>query len=313
MAGFTGVLIAYAVLGGQRAVIKTDVVQAGIILVGLGVAAISLLSIRGGLAALGGALPSGALSFPVSSDFGWGDVVRLLLLVGTAYMVGPDMYSRVLSARTTPGARAAALYAAIALVPVAFLTAGMGMVARVLAPGIAPETALPWLINTALPEAVAAILLLGLVAALMSSADSTLLGQGIVLANDIVGRLWQLEDRNTVRLARLSVVSLGLAALAIASHFGGVIPSLMFAYSIFASGVVGPVLLGLFGGRFRPTANVALLGLCLGGLLGLLGALPLVAVPFKPLLPVIGLLTSVLVPLGVTALRLRFSQSDLMV
>lgn len=313
MAGFTGVLIFYAVLGGQRAVIKTDVVQAGVIVVGLGVAALSLLTVHGGLAALGDSLPSYALSFPLSSEFGWADVMRLLLLVGIAYVVGPDMYSRVLSARTTSVARSAALYTALALVPVAFVTAGMGMVARALTPDIAPETALPWLISTALPDAVALILVLGLVAALMSSADSTLLGQGIVLANDIVGRLLQLSDRHTVRLARLVVVMLGFAALAIASYFGGVIASLMFAYSVFASGVVGPVLLGLFGGRFRPTANVALLGLCLGGALGLLGALPLVDMPHKPLLPVIGLVVSMLVPLGVTALRRRYSQSDLMV
>ena len=313
MAGFTVVLIVYAVLGGQRAVIKTDVVQAGVILLGLGVAVVSLVSAQGGPTALGEAIPSGSLAFPTSSEFDWTDIGKLLLLVGVSYMVGPDMYSRMLSARTTSGARSAALYTAIALIPVAFLAAGMGMVARALAPDIAPETALPWLIGTALPETVAAILLLGLVAALMSSADSTLLGQGIVLANDIVRQLWHLSDRHTVLLARLAVAVLGLASLAIASYFGGVIASLMFAYSVFAAGVVGPVILGLFGGRYRPTANVALLGLCLGGSLGLLGALPMVTVPLKPLLPVIGLAVSVLVPLVITKIQCRYSQSDLVV
>ena len=313
MAGFTGVLILYAVLGGQRAVIKTDVVQAGVILVGLAVAVVSLMSVLGEPVLVRDALPSGALAFPTSSEFGWTDVMKLLLLVGTAYMVGPDMYSRMLSARTTAGARSAALITALALVPVAFLVAGMGTVASALAPDIAPETALPWLISTALPEAVAAFLLLGIVAALMSSADSTLLGQGIVLANDIVGQLWHLSDRRVVWLARLAVSVLGLFSLAIASYFGEVIASLMFAYSVFAAGGVGPVLLGLFGGRFRPSANVALLGLCLGGALGLLGALPFVSVPLKPLLPIVGLASSVLVPLTVTVIRRRFAQSDTMV
>ena len=181
------------------------------------------------------------------------------------------------------------------------------MVASALAPDIAPESALPWLVSTALPDVAAAILLLGIVAALMSSADSTLLGQGAVLANDIVRQLLNLDDRRTVVLARVAVVVLGLAALAIANYFGEVIASLMFAYSIFASGVVGPVLLGLFGGRYRPTANVALLGLVLGGCLGLLGALPLVEVHYKPLLPVVGLAVSVLVPLVVTLVRRRVS------
>ena len=313
MVGFTGVLILYAVFGGQRAVIKTDSVQAVLILLGLVIAAIALISGNGGLTSLKDLLPTGALRFPTSNDFGWWDISRLLLLVGIAYAVGPDMYSRMLSARTTEGARCAALYTAAALVPIAFLAAGMGMIASALAPELAPERALPWLISTALPDVVAAVLLLGIVAALMSSADSTLLGQSAVLANDILRQVLSLSDRQTVTVARIAVAALGVASLAIASYFGEVIASLMFAYSVFASGVVGPVLLGLFGGRFRPTAGVALLGLSLGGSLGLLGALPVLDIPYKSLLPVVGLVGSVVVPVVVTLLQRRLSQSDSMV
>jgi len=313
MAVFTVVLIVYAVMGGQRAVIKTDAVQACMILLGLSVAFVCLLQAQGGLASVRDSLPTDALSFPTSDGFRYADLLRLLLLVGTAYVVGPDMYSRVLSSSSIAAARGGAFLAAFALIPVALFTAGMGVVVSAVAPVIEAESALPWLMSNGLPSMAGALLLVALVAALMSSADSTLLGQSIVLANDVVGRVTTLSEARTVQLARLAVVVLGASSCVIASVHGQVIASLMFAYSIFASGVVGPVLLGLFGGRFRPSGSLALFGLCIGGTLGLLGAIPVVDVPHKSLLPVAGLLASVLVPLVATLLSRMFGRETGMV
>jgi len=297
---FSVVIIVYAVVGGQAAIIRTDLAQAMMIVVGLSLGAVVLLSDFGGLGGVAAALPSGSLSFPVSAEFGWTDLATMSVLVGSVYLVGPDIYTRVFSSRDVKTARRAALWAAAVGIPVACLVGFMGLAARVLAPGIPAEEALPWLAAHAFPSGVSAVLFAGLVAALMSSADSILLGQGVVFADDVLGRIWKVDDARAVMLARVSVIGIGLVSLFLALSLRGVIASLMFAYSVFTSGIVGPVLLGLFGGRFRPSGSAALVGICVGGALGLCGALPGLEIPMKSQLALIGMGLSIVVPLVLT-------------
>ena len=294
---FAGVLVLYTVAGGQKAVIRTDALQTVVIFAGLAVALVYVLRAWGGPAAWVAAAPAGSLDFPVSEAFGWSDIGTTLVLVGCVYLVGPDIYTRLLSARDGRDARKAALSAALLIVPVAFVVAALGLSAAMMAPDIAPEQALPWLASSALPSSVALILLIGLVAALMSSADSTLLGQATVAAEDILSGILHLDERRVVLAARICIPALAALAVVLALGLREVIASLMFAYSIFTSGVVGPMLLGLLRGGRRPDGTSALAGICVGGACGLLGALPGVDISLKSGLPLLGLGLSIVIPL----------------
>jgi SSS family solute:Na+ symporter len=302
---FTGVLVVYAVAGGQKAVIRTDVLQAVVILLGLSAALAYVVQAIGGPAAWAAEAPSGSLDFPVSAAFGWPDIGMMLVLVGSVYLVGPDIYTRLLSARDTRTARTAALSASVLVIPVAFVVSGLGISARVLAPAIAPEQALPWLIGNALPPSVALLLLVALVAALMSSADSTLLGQATILADDVLSKVFDLDEKHVVVVAKACVVALALLSLLLALSLQGVIASLLFAYSVFTAGVVGPLLLGLLGGNRRPDGASALVGICVGGLCGLIGSVPWLVVPLKAQMSLIGLGLSIVVPLVLSSLAKR--------
>jgi SSS family solute:Na+ symporter len=278
-------------------------VQAAVLVVGIAAAVAALLLARDSVDSYVRALPSGSLAFPVSAAFGWDDLATTLVLVGSVYLVGPDIYTRLFSARDSASARKGAFGAALLMLPVAMLVTALGLAARVLAPGIAAEEALPWLLHRGLPAFPSALLLAGLIAALMSSADSTLLGQAVALADDVISRIRPLDDRRAVLVTRLCVLALGAVALLLALSLRGVISSLLFASSVFTSGVVGPVLLGLVGGRLRPDGPAALAGMCVGGTLGLCGAIPGLDVPLRPHLALIGLGASILVPLAATSFR----------
>ena len=308
---FTVVLVLYAVAGGQKAIIRTDVLQAILIVVGVAMAVAYMRVTLGSPGALAAALPRGSLDFPVSAAFGWSDLGSMLVLVGAVYLVGPDIYTRILSARDTRTARRATLSAAVLVIPVAFMVATLGIAARYLAPGIHSEQALPWLVTHALPPYAAALLLAGMVAALMSSADSTLLGQAVILADDVISRLLPLDEKHVVILARICTALLGLLALLLALSLRGVLDSLMFAYSIFTSGVVGPMLLGLLRGRSRIDGVSALAGMCVGGACGLASAMPWWDVPFKSHLALIGLGLSIVVPLVISRARKRSDSHSL--
>jgi len=110
---FSAVFITYTMLGGQYSVIRTDLFQSIIIFAGVFTAFGLVLSRAGGWNGLRDALPADMFSFPVSGSFEWPALVSTLLVVGLTYVVGPDMYSRIFSARDDRTARKATFWAAV--------------------------------------------------------------------------------------------------------------------------------------------------------------------------------------------------------
>jgi len=292
---FTVVLVTYAILGGQFSVIRTDVFQAGILFAGIFVALAIVFSHVGGVEGLRVSLPPNYFSFPVSPEFGWKALLSLLILVGATYVVGPDMYTRLFCAKGEKTAQLSTFLAASLFLPVAFAITLIGMGARVLYPGIPPEQAFPQVISGVLSPGLSGLILAALVAALMSSADTCLLSQSVILTEDIFKRFRpSISEGKSVLLTRLSLVVLGLIALGLAITLKGVISSLLFAYTIFTCGLVVPVIAGFYKQRLKVTSQGALAALIGGGMIGLVGKIPGLDIPLKGDLPLIGFATSAL-------------------
>jgi len=303
MTVFTIVFVAYAILGGQFSIIRTDVFQAVILFLGIFAALALVFSQVGGLDGLKASLPLGYFSFPVSSEFSWKALLSLLILVGATYVVGPDMYSRLFCAKGEKTAQQSAILSAFLFIPLAFAIIFIGMAAKVLYPEIAAEGAFPQVIASVLSPGLSGLILAALVAALMSSADTCLLTQSVILTEDIIKRAHPaLDERKTVLLTRLSLIGLGLVALGLALALKGVISSLLFAYTIFTCGLVVPVVAGFYKEKLRVTPRGALAALIGGGVVGLLGKIPGLDIPLKEDLGLIGFAVSAVLLFGVSFL-----------
>ena len=300
---FTAVFIAYAILGGQFSVIRTDVFQAIILFAGIfGVLAL-VLSQVGGLEGLKLSLPATYFSFPLSPEFDWKMLASFLVLVGATYVVGPDIYTRLFCAREEKTAQRSASLAAFLFIPLAFAITLIGMAANVLYPQISAEQAFPQVISGILSPGLSGLILAALVAALMSSADTCLLSQSVILTEDIFKRFHpSIDEGKTVLLTRLSLIVLGLAALGMAIALKGVISSLLFAYTIFTCGLVVPVIAGFYKDKLKVTSQGALAALIGGGTIGLIGKLPFLNIPLKNDLGLIGFGVSALLLFGVSFL-----------
>jgi SSS family solute:Na+ symporter len=289
---FTAIAIFYTVLGGQHADIKTDLVQAAIIFVGIFVAAAVLLPQLGGFSGLKSALPGDYFSFPLSSKFGSMDLLSYLLLIGLPYVVGADIYSKILSAKDEKTAQKSALWSALLIIPIGFAGAIIGMGAKVLFPNIISEQAFPMVAVSALPAVAGGLLLAGLLSATMSSVDSCLLSASTILTVDIVKKFKpQLSERSVMLIARWAIVIVGFLSLLMALALKGVISSLMFAYTIFASGVIIPVLFGFYKDKLKVTSMGAMAAIIGGGGLALISKLPTLINVSN--IPLIGNLTAV--------------------
>lgn len=310
MVVFTVIVIAYTIIGGQLSVIRTDLFQAVVICLGIFVTLGLFLPQIGGLDGLRFSLPQDFFSFPVSTQFDWKALLSLLILVGATYVVGPDMYTRLFCARDERTAQKATLLSASAFIPLAFAIVLIGMGARVLYPQISPEQAFPQVIVEMLSPWMGGLVLAALVAALMSSADTCLLSQGVILTQDIIKRfIPSLSEKRTILLTRLNIIVLGLLALGLAMILQGVISSLLFAYTIFTCGLVIPVIAGFYKDKLKVTAQGALAALIGGGVIGLLGKIPCLDIPLKGDLGLIGFGASAILLFGVSYLNRRRSSS----
>lgn len=206
-------VIVYTWRGGNWAVHASDSIQVVWILAGAGLAVAAALSAVGGLGAL--AEPPAAAGFerlgqswfhPVrrSAVGGWdpfalGDTVLAWIVMSTTWHFAMQSTAqRILSSRDEESVRRACVIAAVALIPLAVLFAALGMSARELLPELRPPRgaamleqveALPALLVAVLGPLSAGLVLAALVAVVMSTCDSALLGASTLLLKDLLPRL----------------------------------------------------------------------------------------------------------------------------
>jgi len=263
---FAAVFVVYTVLGGQHAIMRTDSLQAVIIFAGIFGGLALLLSRLGGISGLTNGLPVEKFAFPLGPQFGGYDLMALLLLVGLTYVVGPDMYSRLFCARDSGVARASVLWTALLIIPVAFAITMIGMGAAALFPDISSGQAFPTVMKEVLPPFFSGLVLAALLCAFMSSADTTLLTASTILTMDIVGKIKpSLSPGKKLIISRWGIVVLGIASLILALYLGDIITAILFAFTVYAAGLIIPVLAGFYRDRLKVTPMGALVAIVGGG------------------------------------------------
>jgi SSS family solute:Na+ symporter len=269
------VFILYTLLGGQYSIVRTDTVQSLIIIIAIFVSIPLCLGKVGGVFVMREALGADYFSFPVSQAFTWKSLATYLFLVGSTYLVGPDIYSRLFCAKDKKIAKGATLTVAVALIPFAFIITMVGMSARVLFPQISPEAAFPTMIDHLFPVGLSGLVIAALLSAMMSSADTCLLTTSTILSVDIVKPLLRpgIEERKLLLLSRFFIVVVGIFSLILALRLKGVIPSLLLGYTVYTSGLVFPVLLGFYRSGLKINRGSVIPAMVAGGGLALFGKL----------------------------------------
>lgn len=264
----TLVFVAYTLLGGQRAVIRTDLLQFALMAAGL-LAVAAPLAIRS-LTETGA--PGELLSFPFSPRLGPLDAAALLVLVGLPHAVGSDVWAKLLSARDELAARRAALGASLSklLFGLATVTIALAGSARGLGSGaeLFPRTVL-----ALAGEALGPFLLVAMIATMQSSSDSVLLSAAAATVHDLLPRRF-----DTPGVARLFVALYGGFGLVVALALADLVETFRLGYTLFASGLILPTLVALtpglrvprsFAGAAMLTGAVAAMGERALGLTGL--------------------------------------------
>ncbi len=258
------IVIGYACLGGQAAIIKSDMVQYVVLMLSFVVAFAFLW--KGNSSAL--------LSTPVemlNEGFTLSKFTYFLLILGGSYVVCPMLFGRLLSARDEGVAKKGAFLAVLGLVLTAALIVGLGILCRGYVPaataGTLPETVLTTVLFAELPAWASTLVLLGIFSALISSADSSLVTAATIAANDIF-------RSHKPSVCRWCIAGIGLGSVLLAIPGKGILSLLLMANDIYVCGVVVPVFVGmLVYGKVTLHTGIMTLAMAAGGGLGLVSAL----------------------------------------
>jgi SSS family solute:Na+ symporter len=284
----TGVLATlYTVLGGMEAVIWTDVLQVFVLIGGVLLALGLAFDGAGGPDAFGDA--AAALKLRVwDGGFSWTEAASWSLLLGSLILMVPPyitdqaVVQRYLSARDERAAARAAWLNGWMSLPVGVLFPALGACLWAfyraqpggLTLGMPNDGILPLFLGDHLPAGFAGLILAGLLAATMSTLDSSMHSIATAVVNDFYRpRHPEADDARVLRVARRWTVAAGLfgtlSAAALASfEITSLFLLFLKALGLLSSGLATLFLLGVFT-RVGPRA--ALLGAAAGT--GLLGAL----------------------------------------
>ncbi len=277
IAALTLVAGLYTAAGGLAAVMVTDALQA--LLLGVGACVIAWLAWEriDGWEAILSVTPPQQLSLILPADdphLPWPGLLTGVLLIGFYFWgMNQFMVQRLLSAANLEQGRRGALFAGLLKLTVLFVMVMPGLMARVLYPDLPDQDLVfPVMMFDLLPPGLLGLVFVGLLAALMSSIDSTLNSASTLVTMDFVHtRAPHLGRGALMWIGRGVTVVFMLLAMAWApqiSHFSSLFNYLqqVLAYSV--SPVVAVLLAGVFWrGASADGAMIALLGGLMAGAL----------------------------------------------
>ncbi|UUV18801.1 sodium:solute symporter family protein [Fusobacteria bacterium ZRK30] len=253
------VFIAYTFLGGQLSIIKTDFIQFLFIIAGVILCFTYILKGGGDIGGVG----------MINEKFGYLDLFIMILTYSSTFLVGPDIYSRIFCARDEETAKQAIKLSIVILIPLGFILAGIGVyVSSNYGVDIVKGSVLMFLADRVLPQPIVILLYFGLLSAVISSADTTLLTASSTFAQIFMRNL---REEKSIKLTRVFILIFGGFSILVALKFTFILPTMLLALAVYSGAFIVPCLAGIIG--YRCEKKYAISGILLGGGLALCGKL----------------------------------------
>jgi solute:Na+ symporter, SSS family len=280
----------YTLIGGQKSVLRTDLFQFGVLAISV-VAALAWLYL---------AVPPPAHTVRVelfTSAFGPLDLLYYVAVVGGSYFICPMMFSRILTADTVANARKSSFLSGTGMFGFAFALTFIGLWISATKFDVGTLDPLNAIAASALPRPLGVLMVFGLLAAIVSTADTVLLTAASIAQNDLF-------KRPSVHLVRLWVVAVGAIGAFIALFNRDVIGLLLKTYNGYTAGLVPALFVAIMFARFeggkserRPRPLLFGAAIVLGYLLGTAGSFAGTEAVSK-MLPLAGMASSALLSLA---------------
>jgi SSS family solute:Na+ symporter len=251
----TGVVVLYTAWGGYLAVAWTDWIQfflllIGVVLIGWPIA----LQQSGGYSELTQQLPE---TYTHIGAWGWSAILALVVSITLSFFTSMDCYTRCFAARDVKASRNGALLAVVFMAPMALAATWMGMTSAVLFPGIENSNdVLTTFVLELFPAGFKGLMLIGILAAIMSTADICILTASANLTRDVYQRYVNpdISQKHMLRMSTFSSLAIGLFSAFLAWKMQDVLDILFLAFTLNSAAVILPTLAAVYAWRVSATA-----------------------------------------------------------
>jgi solute:Na+ symporter, SSS family len=243
-----GVVIIYSAFGGIKSVTATDVIQFGAIVVVIPIMSSIALNKVGGFQGLVNQIePSKLNIFP--DDISKFDLIFTMLVYLTPFL-NPAIIQRLLLAKNAKDIAKSFKISAFIDLAFYFMVGIIGLSAFVLNANLNPGEAFFYIINETLPTGIKGLAIVGLLAVIMSTADSYLNVASISLVHDIITPFnKKLSDKTLLNLSKWISVIIGLGGIWMATAHDSILEIANSALDFWGPIVVAPLILGILGFR----------------------------------------------------------------
>ena len=262
------IVLMYCFAGGIRASIWTDAAQSVVMFIAMAMMLVVGISEIGGIEAfvtkLGQVSPTYLNLFPGTlENSAWAIALFILGYVagGVGIIAQPHVMIRFMALDDSSHMRQARAYYYGSYFAFCALTFSVGLSARLIFPDTSAfdsELALPMMATILLPEVLVGLVLAGVFAASMSTADSQILGCSAALTEDIVN-----QEEGSVWFTRLATITVTTIALGI-SLFGldSVFALVLYAWSVLAAAFAPLIIIYAFGEKLTEAKALLIMISC---------------------------------------------------
>jgi solute:Na+ symporter, SSS family len=259
-----GFVITFTALAGMASVAYLDLIIGVLVTIIMLISLPLLLTRTGGWEAVHAALP--ADRFTVFGQLGWVHCLGYMLPTMLLLLGNQGMYQKFFSARSERDARravfgwiAGTVVLETVIVTIAVVGSATLKPAMLMSLGGYPREIIPLTARMRLPELVGAILLGGVFAKVISTANNYLFSPASNLIHDVYKRFIdpRASERRTLIVSRGLVIALGLFALLQAAYFKSILKAALYAYTVYGAAVTPSVMAVFFWKRANKAGAIS--------------------------------------------------------
>lgn len=241
------VLVLYSAFGGMRAVTITDLIQFAILIVMVPLVSNVAANYVGGVINLVNQVPESHLKVLSHDKFYKYLEIWFVWGVFPAFLVSPPIIQRMLMAQNSKQISQMFYLGAIFTIPFTMMVGVIGLVSLIMFPSISPGLALPTVINELLPDVIKGFAVAGILAVIMSTADSFLHSAGICLTHDVLKTYFGKEFTDEFNFSRVITFVVGFTAMIISMYTDSILEIELYAIGLWGPIITIPLIIGIFG------------------------------------------------------------------
>jgi len=245
----TIVVIIYAALGGMKSVVANDMIHFCVLIIALPCVLFFGLQHAGGLQHVLDAVPADHVS--ALGQLSIVTVLGLFLNFFFGETLVPPYVQRLLIGRNFKETARGTFWSGMLSIPFFLLVGFIGLTALTLNPSLDPNLALPYVITHVMPVGLKGLAIAGMMAVVMSSADSFLNAAAISITHDVMKPLAKEGFTSKVELhwSRIITVVVGAMGALFALSTKSALDILLVAYNFWTPFILVPLVAGILGVR----------------------------------------------------------------